>query len=89
MSPSVLQRRRQEGLERYLAGDPIEVICQEMGCAKSWLYKWKKQLSGHRAHLVSGALSTSWQHPDENTCCSRSGNRPAAPDVVARRVRYG
>ena len=43
MSPSVLQRRRQEGLERYLAGDPIEVICQEMGCSKSWLYKWKNR----------------------------------------------
>ena len=40
-SPSALQRRRQEALERYLAGDPIAVICQEMGCAKSWLYKWK------------------------------------------------
>src|SRR6266481_4763170 len=40
-SPSTLQRRRQEVLERYLAGDPIEVICREMGCAKSWLYKWK------------------------------------------------
>lgn len=40
-SPSALQRRRQEALERYLAGDPIEVICREMGCAKSWVYKWK------------------------------------------------
>jgi transposase-like protein len=43
MAPAVLQRRRQEGLERYLAGDPIAVICQEMGCAKSWLYTWKKR----------------------------------------------
>lgn len=42
-SPSALQRRRQEALERYLAGDPIEVICREMGCAKSWLYTWKKR----------------------------------------------
>src|SRR5215813_7379280 len=41
--PSALERRRQEALERYLAGDPIEVICREMGCAKSWLYKWKKR----------------------------------------------
>ncbi len=41
--PSALQRRRQEALKRYLAGDPIEVICREMGCAKSWLYKWKKR----------------------------------------------
>ena len=42
-SPSTLQRRRQEVLERYLAGDPIEVICREMGCSKSWLYKWKNR----------------------------------------------
>jgi hypothetical protein len=42
-SPYALQRRRQEALERYLAGDPIAVICQEIGCAKSWLYKWKNR----------------------------------------------
>jgi transposase-like protein len=41
--PSALQRRRQEALERYLAGDPIAVICHEMGCAKSWLYTWKQR----------------------------------------------
>jgi len=43
LSPSALQRRRHEALERYLAGDPIAVICQEMGCSKSWLYTWKKR----------------------------------------------
>lgn len=42
-SPAALQRRRQEALQRYLAGEPIEVICREMGCSKSWLYKWKKR----------------------------------------------
>jgi transposase-like protein len=42
-SPSALQRRRQEAIERYLAGEPIEVICREMGCSKSWLYKWKNR----------------------------------------------
>ena len=40
---SALHRRRQDAIERYLAGDPIETICREMGCAKSWLYKWKKR----------------------------------------------
>jgi transposase-like protein len=40
-SSSAPQRRRQEALERYLTGDPIAVICREMGCAKSWLYKWR------------------------------------------------
>jgi hypothetical protein len=43
MAPSVLQRRRQEGLERSLAGAPMEGICQEMGCSKSWLYTGKKR----------------------------------------------
>jgi hypothetical protein len=42
-SLATLQQRRQAVLERYLAGDPITVICREMGCAKSWLYKWKKR----------------------------------------------
>lgn len=41
LSPAALQRRRQEAMKRYLAGDPIEAICREMGCSKSWLYKWK------------------------------------------------
>jgi transposase-like protein len=35
--------RRQDAIERYLVGDPIEAICREMGCSKSWLYKWKKR----------------------------------------------
>jgi transposase len=38
---SALQLRRQDAVKRYLAGDPIEAICRELGCSKSWLYKWK------------------------------------------------
>ena len=45
-SPSAQQRRRQEALERDLAGDPMAVICQEMGCAKSWLSQWKNRYQG-------------------------------------------
>jgi|SRR5262245_64983493 len=33
--------RRQRALDRYLAGDPIEDICRELACSKSWLYKWR------------------------------------------------
>jgi len=40
---SDLEPRRQLAVARYLDGDPIAVICQEMGCAKSWLYKWKQR----------------------------------------------
>ena len=43
---SALDWRRQQALEHYLAGDPIEAICQQLGCSKSWLYTlytWKKR----------------------------------------------
>jgi hypothetical protein len=43
LSPAARQQRRQEAMTRYLAGEPIEVICREMGCSKSWLYKWKNR----------------------------------------------
>lgn len=35
------EQRRQQAIVRYLAGDKIEDICQQMACSKSWLYKWK------------------------------------------------
>jgi hypothetical protein len=43
LAPTALQQRRHEALERYLAGEPIEGICREMSCSKSWLDKWKKR----------------------------------------------
>jgi transposase-like protein len=42
-APLGFENRRQLAVKRYLDGDPIEVICQEMGCSKSWLYKWKNR----------------------------------------------
>jgi Homeodomain-like domain len=51
-SPCALQRRRQEALERYVAGEPMEVMCREMGCAKSWLYKWKNRYEGTEPEWV-------------------------------------
>src|SRR5215510_3719660 len=38
---TVHEQRRQRAIDRYLAGDPIEDICRELACAKSWLYKWR------------------------------------------------
>ena len=40
---AALVPRRQEAVKRYFDGEPIERICQEMGCSKSWLYKWKNR----------------------------------------------
>jgi transposase len=52
LSPSARQRRRHEALKRYLAGDPIDVICREMGCSKSWLYTWKKRYQVSDPHWI-------------------------------------
>jgi len=43
VTPSNLEQRRQLAVQRYLDGDRIETICHEMGCSKSWLYKWKNR----------------------------------------------
>jgi transposase len=39
--PQHAEQRRRQAVARYLAGDKVEEICQQMGCSKSWLYKWK------------------------------------------------
>jgi transposase-like protein len=43
VAPADLVSRRQLAVQRYLDGAPIEQICRELGCAKSWLYKWKNR----------------------------------------------
>ena len=43
VAPADLEYRRQLAVKRYLDGDPIERICQEMGCSKSWLYSTRSQ----------------------------------------------
>src|SRR4029450_743469 len=35
------EQRRQQAIDRYLAGDPLEPICREWACSKSWLYTWR------------------------------------------------
>jgi putative transposase len=46
---AVRHLRRQDAMERSLAGDPIETICREMGCSKSWLYKWTNRYEASTA----------------------------------------
>ena len=43
----VHEQRRQRAFDRYLAGDPIEDICRELACSKSWLYKWRDRYRAH------------------------------------------
>jgi Homeodomain-like domain len=39
--PNAPAQRRQRAIDRYFAGDPIEDICRELACSKSWLYTWR------------------------------------------------
>jgi transposase-like protein len=43
VAPADLESRRQRAVKRYLDGAPIELLCREMGCSKSWLYQWKNR----------------------------------------------
>ena len=55
------EHRRHQAIARYLAGDPIEVICRELHCAKSWLYKWKARYQADDPTWAKG-LSTQPRH---------------------------
>ena len=77
-APATLQRRRQEGRERCLAGNPIEVICRERGCAKSWLYTWK-----HRYQVTE----PEWfqEHARRPETSPTKTPAPLEADIVRRR----
>jgi transposase-like protein len=53
-APDALEQRRQEAIQRYLDGDPIEQICREMRCSKSWLYKWKNRYQVTEPYAITG-----------------------------------
>ena len=99
MGPSVLERRRREALERYLAGDPIAVICQEMGCAKSWLYTWKKRYQVTESDGVEERSRRPQTSPTKTPealeaeivrlrqTLSPSGSGPVSADVIRDHLR--
>ena len=98
-SSCILQRRRQEALERYVAGEPIAVMCREMGCSKSWLYKWKKRYEGTEPAWVEERSrrpqSTPTKTPDALEAdiirlpqtLSPDGLAPVSPDVIRDHLR--
>jgi hypothetical protein len=77
-SPGDLEQRRQHAVKRYLAGDPIEAICHEMGCSKSWLYKWKNR---------SQAAEPTWSQERSRRPETSPGKTPAAIEAEIVRLR--
>jgi transposase-like protein len=66
--------RRRQAIARYLAGDRIEAICRELGCSKSWLYKWRDRYQ---------ADDPTWTQ--ERTRRPRSNPRQT-PDTIAEAI---
>ena len=75
---SALQRRRQDAVKRYLDGDPIEAICRELGCSKSWLYKWKTRYQ---------ASEPTWSQERSRRPRTTPTKTPAAVEMAIVRLR--
>jgi transposase-like protein len=78
IKPSGLEQRRQDAITRYLAGDPIAVICQEFGCSRSWLYKWKQRYQITEPH---------WSHEQSRRPETTPTKTPQAVEVEIVRLR--
>ena len=72
------EHRRKQAVVRYLAGDKIEVICYDLICSKSWLYKWKARYQASDPGWAKG-LSTQPRHKPSQT------PQPIAQSVVMLR----
>jgi transposase-like protein len=78
IKPSGLEQRRQDAITRYLAGDPIAVICQEFGCSRSWLYKWKQRYQITEPH---------WSHEQSRRPETTPTKTPQAVEVAIVHLR--
>jgi transposase-like protein len=72
------EHRRQQAIARYLAGDKIEVICRDMHCAKSWLYKWKARYRAKDPGWATGLSPQPRRKPSQTP-------QPIAQSVVQLR----
>ena len=55
------EQRRKQAIARYRAGEKIDVICRDLHCSKSWLYKWKARYQADDPEWAQ-SLSTQPQH---------------------------
>src|SRR5262249_17728211 len=78
VAPLDFEKRRQLTVKRYLDGDPIEVICQEMGCSKSWLYKWKNRYQ---------AAEPTWSQERSRRLKTTPARTPEAIEAEITRLR--
>ena len=59
------EQRRQQAIDKYLAEDPIEDICRQLACAKSWLYKWRDRYDAHNPAWAQERSTRPKSHPTQ------------------------
>ena len=64
--PQHTEHRRHQALAKYLADDKVEDICRQLGCSKSWLYKWRRRYDATKATWAQ-ARSTRPKHSPART----------------------
>ena len=75
------EQRRQRAIDRYLAGDPIEDICRELACSKSWLYKWRDR------YLATDPAWSAARSRRPRTTPTKTSQRIAQVVVALRQTR--
>ena len=75
---SALPRRRQDAVQRSLAGERLEAICRELGCATSWWSTWQTRYE---------APEPPWSQEPAGRPRTTPTTTPAAVDMASVRLR--
>jgi transposase len=59
------EQRRKHAIARYLAGEKIDVICRDLHCSKSWLYKWKARYQADDPEWAQSLSTQPQQKPSQ------------------------
>ena len=59
------EQRRHQAIDKYLADDKIEDICQQLACSKSWLYKWRGRYDAHNPAWAQERSKSPKSHPTQ------------------------
>ena len=57
--------RRHQAIDQYLAQDKVEDICQQLACAKSWLYKWRDRYDASNPAWAQERSTRPKHHPTQ------------------------
>ena len=59
------EHRRHQAINKYLAEDKVEDICQQLACSKSWLYKWRDRYDVTNPTWVQERSKRPKNHPTQ------------------------